>query len=338
MIPKVSIIVPVYNVEKYIEKCIQSILNQTINEIQIIIINDGSTDNSSIIIKKFSKLDTRINYIDKKNEGPGVARNIGIELALGEYIYFLDSDDWIEPTMLENLYNEAVKNNSDLLITGYLIENQFGKTFKIQSPTNYGAIVPKDQFINLFLELPPFIWQKLFRNKFVKTCKIKFENESSAEDTMFNIKSFVNAEIISINQGEYIHHIERNNSLTHSFKPNIIEVYEKLIEYYKELFINLKSDENIEEYFMNKLIFQSVKEPLLNLYCFDSNLKRKQRIEFIDEFLHSNEERKFKLYNLTACTAFERIIVWMCKKQLRLEIVDIVYKVLFYIYQKKKQI
>ena len=101
MNPKVSIIVPIYNSEKYMNKCIESILNQTLTEIEIILVNDGSTDNSGKIIDNYAKKDNRIKVIHQQNSGPSVARNKGISTAKGKYIGFVDSDDYIESTMYE---------------------------------------------------------------------------------------------------------------------------------------------------------------------------------------------------------------------------------------------
>ncbi len=111
---KVSVIVPVYNVEKYLEECIESLINQTLTDIEIICINDGSTDNSLKILEELQKKDNRIKIINQKNSGVSSARNNGIENATGEYIGFVDSDDWIDSDYYEKLYNTAKKYNSDI--------------------------------------------------------------------------------------------------------------------------------------------------------------------------------------------------------------------------------
>ena len=116
MNPQISVIVPIYNVEKYLAKCIDSIINQTLTNIEIILVNDGSTDNSRKIIDKYDKKDSRIKVIHKKNGGQGSARNAGLDIAKGEYIGFVDSDDWIDSNMYENLYNAAISNNADIVV------------------------------------------------------------------------------------------------------------------------------------------------------------------------------------------------------------------------------
>ena len=114
MEPKVSIIVPIYNVEKYIGKCIESIMNQTLKDIEVILVNDGSTDKSGKIADKYASIDNRIKVIHQKNLGQGVARNKGIEISNGKFIGFVDSDDWIDLDMYERLYNSICENDADI--------------------------------------------------------------------------------------------------------------------------------------------------------------------------------------------------------------------------------
>ena len=126
--PKISIIVPVYNVEKYIERCLKSLVNQTLQDIEIIIVNDGSQDKSEEIIEKYVKENhNKIKYYEKSNGGLSSARNYGIEYATGEYIAFLDSDDYVETNMYEEMYNLAKKENADMVECDYIWEWEFGK-------------------------------------------------------------------------------------------------------------------------------------------------------------------------------------------------------------------
>ena len=117
--PKVSIIVPVYNVEKYLCQCLESLVHQTLTDIEIICVNDGSTDNSLGILNKYAQLDSRIKVFSQKNQGVSSARNLGLEKVNGEYITFVDSDDWIELNACEILYNTAQERNTDILLCSY---------------------------------------------------------------------------------------------------------------------------------------------------------------------------------------------------------------------------
>ena len=116
---KVSVIVPIYNSEKYLKKCIDSILNQSLKEIEVILVNDGSTDGGMRIMEEYSKNDPRVVILNLKNGGPGKARNEGIKIAKGEYLSFVDSDDYIEMEFLERLYETAVHNKVQMIMTNY---------------------------------------------------------------------------------------------------------------------------------------------------------------------------------------------------------------------------
>ena len=119
MNPKVSIVVPMYGVEKYLEKCVNSLIHQTLKDIEIILVDDGSPDKCGEIAEQYAKNDARIKVIHQKNAGLGPARNTGMEVAVGEYIGFVDSDDWVNETMFEHLYNAALKGNADIAVGGH---------------------------------------------------------------------------------------------------------------------------------------------------------------------------------------------------------------------------
>ena len=147
---KVSIIVPIYNVEKYLKKSISSLLNQTLKDIQIILINDGSEDNSLRICNEFKRKDSRICVINKVNGGVSSARNVGLSAATGEYVGFMDPDDWVEPQMYENMYYTAIKHQSEMCICNYLVQNsnkQFPVSLNIDEEVIY-----KDAIINQIIK------------------------------------------------------------------------------------------------------------------------------------------------------------------------------------------
>ena len=126
--PVITVIVPVYNTEKYIEKCIDSLKEQTMNNIEIIVINDGSTDNTLKILKKLASGDNRIKIINQSNQKQGAARNRGLDLAKGEYIAFVDADDWIDLDYLEKMHNTALKYRADIAVSSMVREKE--KKFK----------------------------------------------------------------------------------------------------------------------------------------------------------------------------------------------------------------
>ena len=140
--PLISVIVPVYNTEKYLHRCVDSIINQTYQNLEIILVDDGSTDSSGCICDEYAKKDERIKVIHKENAGQGVARNIALEYASGEYVGFVDSDDWIDPRMYQTLYTYAVKDQSDIVVCGrylYWDDREKQPMFHLANPVVYSG-------------------------------------------------------------------------------------------------------------------------------------------------------------------------------------------------------
>lgn len=192
---KISIIIPIYNVEKYLPECLDSIISQTFSDIEIICINDGSTDDSLKILQDYKKKDNRIIIIDKQNEGSGIARNIGLKKALGEYICFIDSDDWLEnSTSLEKMYNAAEKDCLDILIFGgYSCYEKYGKLIKWKGKYRLKSL-NKKYFKNVFgaknikkdiFKFPTTAWTKLYSREFLIKNEIKFQPIKVGQDQLF---------------------------------------------------------------------------------------------------------------------------------------------------------
>ena len=169
--PKISVIIPVYNVEKYLGECLDSVINQTLKDIEIICVNDGSTDNSLFILKEYASKDNRIKIIDKENEGLGYTRKRGLKTAIGEYILFLDSDDKYDSNnALEYLYNNIKKNDADILIfciSNYDNGNQKKWNLKIDEPENVGKILNFQEFSVYILNGCYSACNKLYSKKFL---------------------------------------------------------------------------------------------------------------------------------------------------------------------------
>ncbi len=182
----VSVIVPVYNVEKYITKCVDSILNQTYNNIEILLIDDGSLDNSPKICDEFAKKDRRIKVFHTKNGGVSKARNIGLANAQGEYILFVDSDDWLELNMIEIMYRELISHGVDISICNYFI-NYKEKIIIHDELNNRLVLDDKEKIINALFDEKKFggyLWNKLISRKAIS--KIRFDEKVKiCEDMLF---------------------------------------------------------------------------------------------------------------------------------------------------------
>ena len=211
MKPKISVIVPIYNSEKYLKKCIDSILNQTLEDIEVILINDGSKDNSHLICLEYQeKFKEKIKYINNDNMGCSATRNLGIKEARAEYITFIDSDDYIEKDMCKDMYNLMIEEKSDIVITGIrYVKN--GKTIKkkfLKSSINENNIFDEKNLI-------VHVCNKLFKRKIIIDKSIYFiENSHYEEDTVFSFIYSLNVKKIGIvNKLNYNYILHNNNSV-----------------------------------------------------------------------------------------------------------------------------
>ena len=243
---KLSIIVPVYNVEKYLPKCLESLIKQTLKDIEIICVNDGSMDNSLAILKEFASKDSRIKIIDNQHQGVAKTRNTGIEQSTGEYIGFVDSDDYIDIDFFEKLYNSATKSNSDIAIASILKHKNFFNIYNAKYTKEEIAITIQDK-IKLCEDKKHFFfyaWNKIYHSGFIKENNIKFSEGQIYEDVMFAIKAlYYSNKIISVYGTKY-HYIEHENSLT-KYKDKTGEKEQDLVKAYSELqeFCNSKNIE-----------------------------------------------------------------------------------------------
>lgn len=218
--PLVSVIVPVYNVEKYLRKCLRSIIKQSYINIEIIIVNDGSTDNSSEIIQEFCCLDQRIISISKENGGLSSARNAGVRIAKGEYVWHVDSDDYAEDDCLRQMIESVLYNNADIIVTGYYCENEKYEITKIIT-SRYNECVSGEKALILMLNgvIGGEVWTKLYsRELYIKYHIIQNEEYSEAEDVMINFRLLQVAKKICFSDIISIHHIFRSNSYSDKSK------------------------------------------------------------------------------------------------------------------------
>lgn len=216
--PKVSVIIPAYNTEKFIGKCLESIVKQTMPEIEIIIINDGSVDDTKTIASIFAEYDNRIKIINQENKMQGAARNRGIEIAKGEYIGFVDSDDWVDLDYFEKLYNAAKKYDSDLaLATNVRVGN--GKTKKRLNITKEEFITDLQGKMDICHQ-----WKdgcptnKIYRKDFLKQHNISYPEGVYCEDKIFTAKSVFYANGIATVPNLYYYYFRNPNSTVNSKK------------------------------------------------------------------------------------------------------------------------
>ncbi len=221
MNPQVSIIVPIYNKEKYLSRCIDSIINQTLKDLEIILVDDGSTDTSVCILDEYKKTDSRITVIRKVNGGASSARNEGLKIANGEYVMFIDADDWIDLDYCEYILNQAKKSGADIVRTGFeeiLEEGVRGDTFKVILKDQ--DIITKEEIAYNFAFRKPIcgsVFGKLYKREVIKD--LKFDNNLKfAEDIKFYISAILKAESVSIRNNNGYKYFRNNFSVTISDK------------------------------------------------------------------------------------------------------------------------
>lgn len=213
--PKVSILVPICNVEKYLRQCLESQVNQTLKEIEIICINDGSTDSSLSIIQEFAAGDPRIIVLDKPNSGYGDSMNQGMDLAAGEYIGIVESDDFADHAMFEKLYALTQNGSIDVVRSNYYMywdDKGDADSFHADFP-HYGQVVDLAQAQELLL-ITPAIWSSIYRRDFLKKNNIRFlpTPGASYQDTSFFIKTLVMADTVYYTEDKFLHYRQDNAS------------------------------------------------------------------------------------------------------------------------------
>ncbi len=239
---KVSITVPVYNVEKYLEKCLDSLIGQTLKDIEIICINDGSTDNSLSILEKYAKKDSRIKIINQENQGIANTRNKSIKLAQGEYIGFVDSDDWVSCDFFEKLYNAALKYKADIAAAGIIRatdkhEKMFLE-FKKETVTNN----TDKKFEICDIPDKSYVCNKIYKLSKIRYFGLKFKNDVTYEDIIFTPEAVHKLGTLVTVPHTYYFYYKRQGSITNtkSNKNNHSYAVEIANKYFKENNIDIE--------------------------------------------------------------------------------------------------
>lgn len=288
---KISIIVPIYNGEKYLHGCLKSLINQSYKNIEIILINDGSTDNTKVICEHYKQLDNRVKLINKNNEGVSRSRNIGIKEATGKYIGFVDCDDYISTDMYEKLKIAIDKSKADMSVCKYeqtmkiyesMLNKKNSKKYKFKIISAYNAI----ESIYTSNDFAGYTWNKLYKKEIIDNNKIKFdENILIAEDNLFNFEYLLKCKsVIVVNKVMY-YYFQHNLSATNKKIDNkwltILKVYKKIYEINK--INNLQLNHCIDIGFINanfaikkKIIStkENINNNVIDFKIIDTNIKK----------------------------------------------------------------
>lgn len=285
---KISVIIPVYNAQDYLKECVESLVSQTLDEIELIFVNDGSKDDSLNILENYRKqYPQKIRIITQENKGQASARNLGITHANGEYIGFVDADDYVSTDMYEKMYSLAVKKNCDFVECRYqylkIEENGCVKRLPC-----YGNVRPHDKVEDMFIDPLVSPWNKIYRAKIIKENYITFPEGVVYEDTAFYLKAIPFLKKIDYEPGEYVYHFLRSGSTMNSKNnkrvENIFPVLSNAIEFYKKNHFWDKYNKELE-YFCVKILLCSSLKRIAKVS--DQNLKKQYKTTTLD-FIQRN--------------------------------------------------
>ncbi|MBO5435491.1 glycosyltransferase [bacterium] len=303
--PKVSVVVPIYNVERYLRECIDSIINQTLEDIEIILVDDGSSDGCPAICDEYAAKDSRVKVIHKGNGGYGTACNRGIAEATGEYIGLVESDDWIEPDMYEKLYNQIVRFDAEVCISSFY-EYKSESTFPDGSHNkNYIETIENIDSTKLFsiLDYPflytvhPSVWSKLYKSNFIKNIKFDETPKTSFQDGPFITEVFCRTKKI-IGLKDYLYHYRVDNEMASSVNTRRDEKLIKILDSW-EIAKNILKKYDMFESLKEEFFFQASKSGLRFYRNIDKKYKYKffkRWKEFVKE-IKGDESFTFKYFN-----------------------------------------
>lgn len=292
--PKVSVIMPVYGVEKFVAKAIESIQNQTFTDFEFLIVDDGTKDKSGIICDQYAALDPRITVIHKENGGVPSARNAALAIAKGKYYYFLDSDDWTEPTMLEDMVTLAEQTDAQLVVTGYYIDTYYtdtefvtqtqsvpAKTFASQRDFRENAYRLFDE--NL-LYTP---WNKLYDGAYIREHDLKF-SDTFWDDFPFNLDYIRDIERVAVSDKAYYHFMRaRAESETAKYRADMYEKRETEHGWMQELFAYWQVDNPQTKEFVARRYVERVIGCIENVTTPACTLSRTEKKAEISRIIHA---------------------------------------------------
>ena len=314
---KISVILPVYNVEQYIAKSIESVLQQTYTNFELIVVVDGSEDGSEVIARELARADSRIKVYTKPNGGLSDARNYGLSVAEGEYIYFLDSDDWIEPNLIEDNLNIILKDHLDFVIFGFYQDNVDDKE-KLISQVKHIPVA--DNWLNgndiqltaYMLNILGYAWNKIYKKQYLDKHNIFFtKGVSLVEDILFNTRVYQESNKIIFNQKAYVHYIQRPVvTLTKQFHEKSFE-WVRLKNMGLSRFVSAWSFTNKNEILAENLI-GGLRFCVLNLFRFKNQFNYMEKVAYIEKMVNDPELIKYaKFYQ--PITAHDKIYYQLIK-------------------------
>lgn len=274
--PNVSVIVPVYNVEKYLSRCLDSLINQTLEDIEIICVNDGSKDSSPKILEEYAKKDKRIIVLNQENAGLSVARNNGMDNANGEYIGFVDSDDWVDLDFFEKLYTSAVKNSADVAAADFVREHPTKKKIRLGFSAEQVYEKPEDKYLICKTYREGCVWNKIYKTEFLKSINLKFVPGMYYEDRDFTARSlYFSKRLVTVPNTYYRYFVNPKSIVKKGINKvqneHYILVRQQVLNFIKEHNINVPDGVYKAEVYRFKIFGKAlftIKESIHSKYIF----------------------------------------------------------------------
>ena len=318
----VSIVMPIYNVEKYLEKAIKSVLNQTHKNIELILVNDGSPDNSIKICRHYEKIDKRVSVINQENAGVGCARNAGLAKAIGEYIYFIDPDDYAESNLIKENLKLAKEASADIVVFGFYEETtdkngNVVKKLNLPEFTSSKTITQfREEFYDYYSFTPYALWNKMYKHRYLIENNIQFSNQKIGEDALFNLQVYRHIEKVKINPSPYYHYVYRSDSAINHYTNNRFEQEYKVAENFESL---MKEWDKSLSYIdlINKEYWNVIYLELKNLSSRECTLKKEKKVQLVKTIMN-NKKIKNAVIDLSTQVqrnTFVKILLILIKKK-----------------------
>lgn len=297
--PKFSIIIPVYNVENYLSECLESVINQSLYDVEIICVNDGTKDRSREILTEYQKRDNRILIVDKENGGLSSARNAGLNIATGEYVVFLDSDDYVANNICERIYREILEYSPEIIVFGADSFPQYAERDPwLINNLATGNTIYRDCGVTALLEengAYPFVWRNCYKRQFLIENELFFDEDVRfAEDLIFQFMAFPLAkQVVFISDKLYYYRANRQNSLMSNTRNNLYQKYIYHIEAL-DIIAGYWKKKDLLKYYSQEFMAWTVSFMGWDLYYYKGE-RKEELLERTCQF--------WKKYNLEKCAS-----------------------------------
>lgn len=334
--PLISVIVPVYNGEKYLPACLDSICNQTLQELEIIVVDDGSTDGSGRIAEEYAAKDARVRVFHQKNGHLSAARNAGLSVIKGGFVSFIDADDWIDREMLITMYQIMESKALDLLVAGVKVEYPKENRFYLQRIDEYIEARTSDDIKFLYFKLIKsclfnYACGKLYRTSFLKSNNLFFTVEPPYEDESFNMEVFMKAPSVGVLPETPYHYMRYDNgSIVASYKADMLEAYEDKCNIYYRFFTCFQMPTEWGNRFLRDDCWKTYCGYVQSLYKKNAGLNRKKRLELIRQHVYQNHLFQELAFVIQPRGWLQKVFRFLSQHGSPWQI-DLMYSVLFYL-------